>query len=189
MSKIKLLFFSINLILFFFLAPLAVDSPLVKKFENEFHKGDLLQLLSEFSFGVSISHLRNPMMDSEQQSQLINKVIWLLKHRLLLQIHTYVYLLPLNCSMPYLTKKVNNILSLNGKNNHHHNTSNDSSSASYDMKNLRVSLETNEQMDISVESGSSYSENDSLGTTSPINFNTNSTTSTANLNNSNTPFR
>lgn len=193
------------------LAPLAVDSPLAKKFEKEFHKCDLLHLLSEFSFGVSISHLRNPMMDAEQQAQLvseliyskvhclmtilrfhfthtqIHKVIWLLKHRLLLQIHTYVYLIPLNCSMPYLTKKVNNYLSLSGKNNHH-NTSNDSSSASYDMKNLRISAETNEHLDISVESGSSFSENDSLET-SPINFNTNhtnSTTSTANLNNPNT---
>lgn len=54
------------------LAPLAVDSPLVKKFEKEFHKSDLLQLLSEFSFGVSISHLKNPMMDAEQQSQLVS---------------------------------------------------------------------------------------------------------------------
>lgn len=53
------------------------------------------------------------------------------------------------------------------------------------MKNLRISAETNEHMDISVESGSSFSENDSLE--SPINFNTNtnSTTSTANLNNPN----
>lgn len=168
------------------LAPLAVDSPLVKKFEKEFHKSDLLQLLSEFSFGVSISYLRNPMMDSDQQAQLIHKVIWLLKHRLLLQIHTYVFLIPLNCSMPYLTKKVNNYMSLSGK--HNHNTSNDSSSASYDMKHQRASIETNEQMDISVESGSSYSENDSLETASPINFNinnTNSTASTANLNNLN----
>lgn len=80
--------------------------------------------------------------------------------------------------MPYLTKKVNNYQSLSGKGNH--NISNDSSSTSYDMKNLRISAETNEHMDISVESGSSFSENDSLE--SPINFNTNSTTSTANLN-------
>lgn len=85
--------------------------------------------------------------------------------------------------MPYLTKKVNNYLSLSGKSNHH-NTSNDSSSTSYDMKNLRISVETNEQMDISVESGSSFSENDSLET-SPINFNTNHTNSTNNLNNPN----
>lgn len=83
--------------------------------------------------------------------------------------------------MPYLTKKVNNYQSLSGKSNH--NVSNDSSSTSYDMKNLRISAETNEHMDISVESGSSFSENDSLE--SPINFNTNSTASTANLNNPN----
>lgn len=89
--------------------------------------------------------------------------------------------------MPYLTKKVNNYLSLSGKGNQH-NTSNNSSSASYDMKNLRISVDPNEQMDISVESGSSFSENESLET-SPINFNTNnsnSTTSTNNLNNSTT---
>ena len=86
--------------------------------------------------------------------------------------------------MPYLTKKVNNYLSLRGKSNHH-NTSNDSSSTSYEMKNLRISVETNEHMDISVESGSSFSENDSLET-SPINFNTNNTNSTSNLNEAST---
>ena len=62
------------------LAPLAVDSPLVKKFEKEFHKSNLLQLLSEFSFGVSISHLRNPMMDAEQQTQLVSLfgcILWI----------------------------------------------------------------------------------------------------------------
>lgn len=74
--------------------------------------------------------------------------------------------------MPYLTKKVNNYQSLSGKGNH--NISNDSSSTSYDMKNLRISAETNEHMDVSVESGSSFSENDSME--SQINFTTNSTT-------------
>ena len=54
------------------LAPLAVDSPLVKKFSKEFSNANLLSLLSEFSFGISISQLRNPMLEMEHQAQLVS---------------------------------------------------------------------------------------------------------------------
>ncbi|XP_015784202.1 GATOR complex protein NPRL3 isoform X2 [Tetranychus urticae] len=86
------------------LAPTQVDCPLVEKFRATFNNSNLLRFLSEFSLGTSIDQLRNPLHNSEQQIQLFNQIVWLLKHRLISQLHTYVYLLPVNSS-PCLTKK------------------------------------------------------------------------------------
>jgi len=36
----------------------------------------------------------NPLNHPQHQSQLVQMVVWLLQHRLLLQLHTYVYFMP-----------------------------------------------------------------------------------------------
>ena len=87
------------------LAPTSINSPLVQLFAEAFPNSNLLTFLSEFSLGTSISQLRNPLQNYQQQVQLVNQIIWLLKHRLLSQLHTYVYLIPLSTSSPYLTKR------------------------------------------------------------------------------------
>lgn len=86
-------------------APLANDSPLVTKYTNEFPGSNLMEFLAEFSFAVSVSQLRNPMHDVEKQTQLVQKIVWLLKHRMLVQVHTYVYFVPNDCSMPNANRR------------------------------------------------------------------------------------
>ncbi|XP_054169266.1 GATOR complex protein NPRL3-like [Oppia nitens] len=89
------------------LAPTNVDSPLVDEFDEKFPGSDgLLKYLSKFSLSMSLSQLRNPMDSQYQQVLQVQIVVWLLKHRMLQQLHTYVYLVPLSQSTPYLTQRV-----------------------------------------------------------------------------------
>lgn len=50
-----------------------------------------LQTMSEFSLPSSIGQKISPLLGSQAQNQLIRTVVWMLRHRLLLQLHTYVY--------------------------------------------------------------------------------------------------
>jgi hypothetical protein len=50
--------------------------------------------MSDFSLPTSISQKMNPLNHPQHQSQLVQMVVWLLQHRLLLQLHTYVYFMP-----------------------------------------------------------------------------------------------
>nr|CAD7198789.1 unnamed protein product [Timema douglasi] len=75
-------------------APTSIHHPLVDKFSEQFPGLSLLQVMSEFSLPTSISQKLTPVNHPEQQSQLVQMVVWMLQHRLLLQLHTYVYFMP-----------------------------------------------------------------------------------------------
>ncbi|CAL1294173.1 unnamed protein product [Larinioides sclopetarius] len=75
-------------------APTNTYSTLEAKFSEQFPNTSLLAILSQFSLPISLSELDNPMSSSYQQAQRVQMVIWMLQHRLLTQLHTYVYLIP-----------------------------------------------------------------------------------------------
>ncbi|XP_055952806.1 GATOR complex protein NPRL3-like isoform X1 [Argiope bruennichi] len=75
-------------------APTNIYSTLETKFSEQFPNTFLLAILSQFSLPISLSELDNPMSSSYQQAQRVQMVIWMLQHRLLTQLHTYVYLIP-----------------------------------------------------------------------------------------------
>lgn len=72
-------------------APTDLNSPLVEQFSEQFPGMCLLQTMSEFSLPSSIGQKISPLLGSQAQNQLIRTVVWMLRHRLLLQLHTYVY--------------------------------------------------------------------------------------------------
>ncbi|XP_076165242.1 GATOR complex protein Nprl3 [Ptiloglossa arizonensis] len=71
-----------------------ITNQLLETFSEEFPGLDLLQVISDFSLPTSISQKLNPLNQSQQQTQLVKIVIWLLKNHLLLQLHTYVQYMP-----------------------------------------------------------------------------------------------
>ncbi|CAD1472901.1 unnamed protein product, partial [Heterotrigona itama] len=71
-----------------------ITSQLLEVFSEEFPGLCLLQVLSDFSLPTSISQQLNPLSQSQQQTQLVKIIIWLLKNHLLLQLHTYVQYMP-----------------------------------------------------------------------------------------------
>uniref|UniRef100_T1JKU7 GATOR complex protein NPRL3 n=1 Tax=Strigamia maritima TaxID=126957 RepID=T1JKU7_STRMM len=75
-------------------APTHIDSPLVEKFNEIFPGINLLVIMAEFSLPVSLSQRGNPTHIAYQQTQLLQIIIWMLQHNLLMQLHTYVYLIP-----------------------------------------------------------------------------------------------
>lgn len=75
-------------------APTFVGSPLVERFSEQFPGHHLLQVLSDFSLPSSLSQRVNPLHNPQQHSQLVRMIVWLLQHRMLLQLHTYVYFIP-----------------------------------------------------------------------------------------------
>lgn len=72
-------------------APTDLGSPLVERFSEQFPGLCLLQTMSEFSQPTSIGQKVSPLLGSQALNQLIRTVVWMLRHRLLLQLHTYVY--------------------------------------------------------------------------------------------------
>lgn len=75
-------------------APTYIGSPLVERFSEQFQGHHLLQVLSDFSLPSSLSQRVNPLHNPQQHSQLVRMIVWMLQHRLLLQLHTYVYFIP-----------------------------------------------------------------------------------------------
>ncbi|XP_076622225.1 GATOR complex protein Nprl3 [Colletes latitarsis] len=71
-----------------------ITNQLLEAFSEEFPGLCLLQVISDFSLPTSISQKLNPLNQSQQQTQLVKIVIWLLKNHLLLQLHTYVQYMP-----------------------------------------------------------------------------------------------
>ncbi|XP_076667508.1 GATOR complex protein Nprl3 [Andrena cerasifolii] len=71
-----------------------ITNHLLEAFSEEFPGLCLLQVLSDFSLPTSISQKLNPLNQSQQQTQLVKIIIWLLKNHLLLQLHTYVQYMP-----------------------------------------------------------------------------------------------
>ncbi|XP_068381295.1 GATOR1 complex protein NPRL3 isoform X3 [Eschrichtius robustus] len=82
-------------------ASVCLYSPLAEQFSRQFPSHDLPSVLAKFSLPVSLSEFRNPLAPAVQevsglpvlQTQLIQMVVWMLQHRLLVQLHTYVCLM------------------------------------------------------------------------------------------------
>jgi len=73
-------------------APIHINSPLIEKFAEQFPTHSLIQVMSEFSLPISIREKLSPLaLNSHNDVQII---VWLLQHRLLLQLHTYIYYMP-----------------------------------------------------------------------------------------------
>ncbi|XP_046981734.1 GATOR complex protein NPRL3 isoform X1 [Schistocerca americana] len=75
-------------------APTGINSPLVERFSESFPGLNLLQVMSDFSLPTPLGQKKNPLHHPQQQSQLVKVVVWLLQHKMLLQLHTYVYFMP-----------------------------------------------------------------------------------------------
>ena len=50
--------------------------------------------MEEFSLPSTMVHKLNPLTHPEEQAVLVQMVAWMLRHRLLMQLHTYVYFMP-----------------------------------------------------------------------------------------------
>ncbi|XP_020289168.1 nitrogen permease regulator 3-like protein isoform X2 [Pseudomyrmex gracilis] len=72
----------------------ALTNQLLESFSEQFPGVCLLQVISDFSLPTSISQKLSPLSQSQQQTQLIKIIIWLLKNQVLLQLHTYVRYVP-----------------------------------------------------------------------------------------------
>ncbi|XP_042201456.1 GATOR complex protein NPRL3 isoform X2 [Callorhinchus milii] len=81
---------------FYMLSPdanISTYSPLADQFAQQFPGNDILTVLSKFSLPTSLSQFKNPLAPPMQEAQLVQMMIWMLQHRLLIQLHTYVCLL------------------------------------------------------------------------------------------------
>ncbi|XP_037332532.2 GATOR complex protein NPRL3 isoform X3 [Pungitius pungitius] len=74
-------------------ANICLYSPLAEQFAQQFAGHDLPSMLAKFSLPVALAEFRNPLEALAQEAQLIQMVVWMLQHRLLIQLHTYVCLL------------------------------------------------------------------------------------------------
>uniref|UniRef100_A0A8C5Q3R1 GATOR complex protein NPRL3 n=1 Tax=Leptobrachium leishanense TaxID=445787 RepID=A0A8C5Q3R1_9ANUR len=74
-------------------ANLGLYSPLAEQFSLQFPLHDLPSVLAKFSLPLSLSEFKNPLSPPGLETSLIQMVIWMLQHRLLIQIHTYVCLI------------------------------------------------------------------------------------------------
>uniref|UniRef100_A0A8D2IW38 GATOR complex protein NPRL3 n=1 Tax=Varanus komodoensis TaxID=61221 RepID=A0A8D2IW38_VARKO len=74
-------------------AGICLYSPLADRFSCQFPGHDLPSVLSKFSLPVSLSEFKDPLAPPVQETQLIQMVVWMLQHRLLIQLHTYACLM------------------------------------------------------------------------------------------------
>ncbi|XP_056608635.1 GATOR complex protein NPRL3 isoform X3 [Triplophysa dalaica] len=74
-------------------ANICIYSPLAEQFALQFPGQDLPTMLAKFSLPVSLSEFRNPLDAPVHEAQLIQMVVWMLQHRQLYQLHTYVCLM------------------------------------------------------------------------------------------------
>lgn len=56
--------------------------------------------MSDFSLPTSLNQKLSPLIPQTQQKQLVQMIAWMLQHRLLLQLHTYVHLMPSSVGHP-----------------------------------------------------------------------------------------
>ncbi|XP_046893442.1 GATOR complex protein NPRL3 isoform X2 [Hypomesus transpacificus] len=74
-------------------ANISLYSLLAEQFAQQFPGHELPSMLAKFSLPVSLAEFRNPLDAPVQEAQLIQMVVWMLQHRLLIQLHTYACLL------------------------------------------------------------------------------------------------
>lgn len=95
-------------------ANITTSSPLTEKFAQQFPEHNLfevrplfllhldfifsnylrVQVIEEFSLPSTMVYKLNPLTHPEEQSELVQIVTWMLRHRLLMQLHTYVCFMP-----------------------------------------------------------------------------------------------
>ncbi|XP_031548535.1 GATOR complex protein NPRL3-like [Actinia tenebrosa] len=70
------------------------SSKLVNEFSSRFPKMSLHAMLAEFSLPSPLAEHHNPLGSPQQQAEEVQMVFWMLQHRLLIQLQTYVFLVP-----------------------------------------------------------------------------------------------
>ncbi|KAG1659950.1 GATOR complex protein NPRL3 [Nymphon striatum] len=83
-------------------APTHITSPLMATFIEKFPGMSLLAIMSEFSLPTSVSHWNNPVESHDYQTHDIQIIVWMLQHRLLIQLHTYIYFIASKSSLTNL---------------------------------------------------------------------------------------
>ncbi|XP_078611408.1 GATOR1 complex protein NPRL3-like isoform X4 [Branchiostoma floridae x Branchiostoma japonicum] len=73
-----------------------VNSLLCEKFLEQFPGVCLPAIMADFSLPLPLGEHRNPLGLPQQQAQLVQMVVWMLQHRLLVQLHTYIYLMSMD---------------------------------------------------------------------------------------------
>ncbi|XP_066293181.1 GATOR1 complex protein NPRL3-like isoform X2 [Branchiostoma lanceolatum] len=77
-------------------AKTSVNSLLCEKFLEQFPGVCLPAVMGDFSLPLPLGEHRNPLGLPQQQAQLVQMVVWMLQHRLLVQLHTYIYLMSID---------------------------------------------------------------------------------------------
>ncbi|KAJ7340234.1 Nitrogen permease regulator-like 3 [Desmophyllum pertusum] len=72
----------------------SISSPLVEEFTSRFLRMSLHNVLSKFSLPAPLSGHKDPLGLPQQQAEQVQMVVWMLQRRLLIQLHTYVFLVP-----------------------------------------------------------------------------------------------
>ncbi|XP_037571519.1 GATOR complex protein NPRL3 isoform X2 [Dermacentor silvarum] len=75
-------------------APTNLKSPVHERFAEMFPGVSLPAFMSKFSLPTSLSQLNDPMDLKNERKQLLQILVWMLQERILMQLHTYVYLVP-----------------------------------------------------------------------------------------------
>ncbi|XP_052227787.1 GATOR complex protein NPRL3-like isoform X2 [Dreissena polymorpha] len=81
----------------FILSPTAnthVSSKLVEEFTQQFPGCSLPVQLAEFSFPTQLRDAHSPLSNHGDTELMVQIVVWMLKHQLLTQLHTYVFFVP-----------------------------------------------------------------------------------------------
>nr|XP_027200002.1 GATOR complex protein NPRL3-like [Dermatophagoides pteronyssinus] len=94
-------------------ATTAIDSRLIDEFQQQFSNESLLRIMSKFSLGVSLSQFKNPMNTIDQECKFVRMIVWMLRKRLLLQLHMYVLFVPLSNEISSMANSGSSIISHN----------------------------------------------------------------------------
>uniref|UniRef100_A0A8D8M0J9 GATOR complex protein NPRL3 n=1 Tax=Cacopsylla melanoneura TaxID=428564 RepID=A0A8D8M0J9_9HEMI len=70
------------------------NSSLIEKFMQAFPGHSLLHEISEFSLPISLKHRISPLSYPHEQKEIAQMIVWMLQHRILMQLHTYMFLVP-----------------------------------------------------------------------------------------------
>ncbi|XP_064477969.1 GATOR1 complex protein NPRL3-like [Ornithodoros turicata] len=73
-------------------APTDINSPIHERFAEKFPGVSLPAFMSKFSVPTSLSQLNDPMDLKNERKQLLQILVWMLQEHILMQLHTYIYL-------------------------------------------------------------------------------------------------
>ncbi|KAL1464710.1 hypothetical protein WDU94_004334 [Cyamophila willieti] len=80
------------------------NSSLIEKFMQAFPGHSLLNEISEFSLPISLKHRISPLSYPHEQKEIAQMIVWMLQHRILMQLHTYMFLVPASFHSDQKTK-------------------------------------------------------------------------------------